>query len=62
MGMRQSEVSEMCNKCMQNAPFDYCCKLECGEHYFCENCNSSAKQIVFECPELKKENENAYNT
>lgn len=24
-----------CEECMKDAPHDYCCKLECGEHEFC---------------------------
>ena len=27
-----------CKECMKNAPHDYCCKLECGEHEFCRGC------------------------
>ena len=31
-----------CEKCMEDAPHDYCCKLECGEHEFCKGCESRA--------------------
>ena len=27
-----------CKECMKDAPHDYCCKLECGEHEFCRGC------------------------
>ena len=28
-----------CNESMKNAPHNYCCKLECGEHEFCKECD-----------------------
>lgn len=28
-----------CNECMKDAPYKYCCKLECREHEFCRECN-----------------------
>ena len=31
-----------CKECMKDAPHDYCCKLECGEHEFCKGCESRA--------------------
>lgn len=27
-----------CNKCMEGAPFHFCCRKECGEHEFCAPC------------------------
>ena len=32
-----------CEECMKDAPYDYCCKLECGEHEFCRGCKSKAR-------------------
>ena len=48
-------ITDICNNCMQGAPFDYCCKIECGEHYYCENCDFMAKQTVFICPDMESE-------
>ena len=33
-----------CNECMSIAPYDkapynYCCRLECGQHEFCRYCD-----------------------
>ena len=28
-----------CKECMINAPYRFCCKIECGEHEFCKGCN-----------------------
>lgn len=30
-----------CEECMKDAPHDYCCKLECGEHEFCRGCQKA---------------------
>ena len=30
-----------CEECMKDAPSDYCCKLECGEHEFCRGCQKA---------------------
>ena len=30
-----------CEECMKDAPYEYCCKLECGEHEFCRRCPKS---------------------
>ena len=30
--------NESCENCMKDAPHQYCCKLECGEHEFCRGC------------------------
>lgn len=27
-----------CDECMKDAPYHWCCKLECGEHEFCKEC------------------------
>ena len=32
-----------CEECMFDAPHEYCCKIECGEHDFCRHCTSKAK-------------------
>lgn len=38
-----------CERCMYDAPYRWCCKLECGEHEFCRNC--TAKSRGSECPD-----------
>ena len=30
-----------CEECMKDAPHDYCCELECGEHEFCRGCQKA---------------------
>lgn len=30
-----------CEECMKDAPYDYCCKFECGEHEFCRGCQKA---------------------
>lgn len=27
-----------CKECMEGAPYNYCCKIECGQHEFCRGC------------------------
>lgn len=39
-----------CEECMYDAPYYYCCKLECMEHEFCRNCNAKSKQVTNKCP------------
>ena len=31
-------LTQSCNECMYDAPFQWCCKQECGQHTFCEGC------------------------
>ena len=40
-----------CNECMKDAPYDFCCKVECGEHEFCRGCEVSSRGG--ECPNDK---------
>ena len=54
-------MNNKCAKCMQDAPHEYCCKIECMEHQFCANCTSKAKEGIPLCEsEGKKENENGF--
>ena len=32
-----------CKKCMESAPYPFCCGLECMEHFYCINCNYENK-------------------
>lgn len=32
------EYLSLCKKCMGDAPYLFCCKIECGEHGFCKGC------------------------
>ena len=32
-----------CQACMSGAPYDFCCKHECGEHEFCRGCSYGRK-------------------
>lgn len=31
----------ICKECMKYAPYEYCCKFECGEHEFCRGCQKA---------------------
>ena len=37
------KTTDICKACMFDAPHEYCCKIECGEHDFCRHCTSKAK-------------------
>lgn len=37
-----------CEECMKDAPHDYCCKHECGEHEFCSGCDAESRGT--KCP------------
>ena len=37
-----------CDECMFDAPYHWCCRLECGQHEFCRGCD--AKSQVAICP------------
>lgn len=39
-----------CKECMYDAPHNYCCKLECGEHEFCKNCKAISRDSTNKCP------------
>lgn len=32
-----------CKKCMESAPYPWCCGIECMEHEFCRGCNYENK-------------------
>lgn len=40
-----------CNECMYDAPYEFCCKFECGEHEFCRNCNADCQTGICEVQE-----------
>lgn len=33
------KLNKNCSECMKDTPYEYCCRLECGEHEFCKNCS-----------------------
>ncbi len=37
-----------CGECMKDAPYRWCCKIECGNREECKGCTSEAKGVV--CP------------
>lgn len=45
-----------CRECMYDAPYLYCCKLECNENEFCRQCNAKCKEIEIKCRETRYEN------
>ena len=47
-------MPDNCRDCMEDAPYPYCCKNECGEHEFCRGCN--AKSRGGNCPRIKEGN------
>ena len=36
-------ISE-CDECMKDAPYTFCCRMECGEHEFCRGCEAEARK------------------
>lgn len=37
------ECNNKCKECMKDAPYKFCCKLECGEHEFCKLCKYNGR-------------------
>lgn len=37
------ECNNKCKECMKDAPYKFCCKLECGEHEFCKQCKYNGR-------------------
>lgn len=35
--------SVKCKICMHDAPYTFCCKVECNEHEFCNDCTATSK-------------------
>lgn len=43
--MLKSIVMEnTCDECMKDAPSPWCCRMECGEHEFCRDCEAEARK------------------
>lgn len=38
-----TDCPDKCKQCMPYAPYDDCCAIQCGEHDYCENCNSASR-------------------
>ena len=41
---------DKCTKCMYDAPYNWCCKLECHEHEACNSCEAKCQKILVDCP------------
>lgn len=37
-------MNNTCDECMKDAPYYWCCKMECGEHECCKNCEAEARK------------------
>lgn len=46
-----------CFDCMFDAPYWYCCRLECGEHEFCRDCKAESAKVTDGCPNKKEKEE-----
>lgn len=33
-----------CARCMEDAPYDWCCKHHCGEWTYCDNCQAKCRE------------------
>ena len=43
-------MNNTCHECMKDAPYPWCCRMECGEHEFCRGCEAEAsKQPEKDC-------------
>lgn len=38
-----------CTKCMDDAPYEYCCKNYCGERRWCKNCKAKCRTTIRLC-------------
>ena len=48
-------VLKECEECMKDAPYEYCCKLECGEHEFCRRCQDELlKDLAYDRQKYEK--------
>lgn len=36
-----------CKECMKGAPYDCCCKIECGQHEFCRVCKYTPRHKCY---------------
>lgn len=45
MNCKSNPSAVSCKECMGNAPYNYCCQDECGEHEFCRGC----ERYIGEC-------------
>ena len=36
--MSECNKNISCDECMKNAPYHWCCELECRQHEFCKEC------------------------
>ena len=36
-----------CKECMEGAPYNYCCKIECGQHEFCRDCKYTPRHKCY---------------
>ena len=44
---------DSCIKCMEDAPYHFCCRDECGEHEFCRGCKT--RETYFRNDETNKD-------
>ena len=44
-------MKEQCYLCICDAPYEFCCKLECNQYcvFFCEKCITSCKKVSIPC-------------
>lgn len=40
-----------CEKCMENAPYNFCCKYEYNQHEFCKGCEYHVSNYIKLCEE-----------
>ena len=38
---------KLCKECMEGAPYNYCCKIECGQHEFCRGCKYTPRHKCY---------------
>ena len=41
---KETSVINECLECMKDAPWRWCCRMECGEHEFCRGCEAEARK------------------
>lgn len=40
----EESVINKCLECMKDAPWHWCCRMECGEHELCRGCEAEARK------------------
>ena len=54
-------MREQCYLCVYDAPYKFCCKLECNGFYFCTRCTASCRKVSAPCKDKTITNKYFFN-